>query len=320
MNKEKLSNIRIPIIVLAFTAIAVGCGEQTATEGDQDGGVSGNLINVVATTTILGDVVGAVGGELIDLDVLLPPGADPHAYLVTPRDVAALADADLVFVNGLGLETFLEPVLENVGANTRVITVSDGIKAIRAPGSDGDENTADADPHVWFDPLRVMIWVDNIEDALIEMDPDNQNTFRDNAELYREQLRQLDAWIVERIEQLPVERRLLVTDHDSFGYLVDRYGLELIGTVIPGYSTQSQPSAKELAALLEIIGQRDVTAVFVSDSANSSLAEQIARDSEIRLIPLSTGSLTVATGEAATYLEFMHTIIETITDALSAAN
>jgi zinc/manganese transport system substrate-binding protein/manganese/iron transport system substrate-binding protein len=219
------------------------------------------------------------------------------------------------------LETFLEPVLENVGEESKLITVSEGIKVISAPGSSGvDENTVDADPHVWFDPLRVLFWVDNIEDALTEKNPENKDIFHDNAEIYREKLRELDVWIVDRIEQLPVERRLIITDHDSLGYLVERYGLELIGTVIPGYSTQSQPSAKELGALLEIIGQREVAAVFVSDSANSTLAEQIARDSGIQLIPLSTGSLTSATGEAATYLEFMRVNIEKITDALSINN
>ncbi len=319
MNREKLCKIRIAIIMLAFIAIGGACGGPAPTEGDQDDGGSGKLINVVATTTILGDVVGVVGGELINLDVLLPPGADPHAYQITPRDVASLADADLIFVNGLGLETFLEPVLENVGEDSKLINVSEGIRVISAPVSNGaNENTVDADPHVWFDPLRVLIWVDNIEDALIEENPDNQDAFHSKAEIYREELRELDAWIVDRIEQLPVERRLIITDHDSLGYLVERYGLELIGTVIPGYSTQSQPSAKQLGALLEIIGQRDVVAVFVSDSVNTTLAEQIARDSGIRLIPISTGSLTAATGEAATYLEFMRVNIEKITDALSA--
>ncbi len=321
MKREKLSKTRIPIVVLAFIAISVGCGRQLPTEGDQDNGSSENLLKVVATTTILGDVVSVVGGELIDLEVLLPPGADPHAYQLTPRDVAALSDADLIFVNGLGLETFLEPVLENVGEDTKVITTSEGIRVISAPGSAGDdEATGEPDPHVWFDPLNVMIWVDNIEDVFTSANPGNQDTFHDNAEMYREQLRELDEWIVDRFEQLPVDRRLIVTGHDSFGYLVERYGLELIGTVIPGFSTQTQPSAKELAALLDIIEQREVTAVFISDSASSSLAEQIARDSGIRLIPLSTGSLTVATGEAATYLDFMRVNIETIVNVLSSAN
>jgi ABC-type Zn uptake system ZnuABC Zn-binding protein ZnuA len=319
MNNEKLNTIRIVLVTLTFIVLGTACGGPAPTEGDQDDGGSGDLTNVVATTTILGDVVGEVGGELINLKVLLPQGVDPHAYQVTPRDVAALADADLIFINGLGLESFLEPVLDNIGEESKLINVSEGIEVIGASGSSGvAENAVEADPHVWFDPLRVLTWVDNIENALAKESPENNDGFHSKADMYRDELRKLDAWVADQIEQIPVRRRLIITDHDSFGYLVDRYGLELIGTVIPGYSTQAQPSAKELGALLEIIGQRGVAAVFVSDSANSTLAEQIARDSGIQLIPLSTGSLSAATGEAATYLEFMRVNIEKITDALGA--
>jgi ABC-type Zn uptake system ZnuABC Zn-binding protein ZnuA len=319
MKKEQRKKTGSIIIGLVLIAIIASCSEQKPQDDEQNTDGAMSPLKVVATTTILGDVVEVIGGEHIDLDVILPPGADPHAYQITPQDVAALDDADLVFKNGLGLETFLETVLNNIGEDAEVISVSEGITILSPPGSndDGEEN---ADPHVWFDPGNVTIWTGNIEAALTDADPDNAETYHDNAESYREKLQELDDWIADRFEQLPVEKRLIVTDHDSLGYLVHRYGLELIGTVVPGFSTQAQPSAKELAALLDIIEQRGITAVFISDSTNSSLAEQIARDSGIRLVPLKTGSLTPASGSAPTYLDFMRLNIETITDALSAGS
>ncbi|HET6443883.1 MAG TPA: metal ABC transporter substrate-binding protein [candidate division Zixibacteria bacterium] len=320
MKHQGLHNPSYTIILLAILIICVGCGSQSSDPQAVTEAISGNRIHVMATTTIVGDVVNAVGSDLIDLEVLLPPGSDPHVYEVTPRDIAALTEADLVFVNGLGLEALLEPVLQDAREQNKVVSVSDGIANIRSQTSGRNGEGDDLDPHVWFDPLLVMSWVDTIESALSDANPENSDAFHANAEEYRRQLLELDEWIITQIGEIPVDKRLVVTDHDSLGYFVDRYGLDLVGTVIPGYDTQIEPSAKELAQLIENIGQYGVSVVFVSDSVNTSLAEQIANDSGIRLVRLSTGSLTDDSGKAATYLDFMRANVETITNALSSSS
>jgi ABC-type Zn uptake system ZnuABC Zn-binding protein ZnuA len=305
------------IILLAILVISVGCGSPSPDAQAATAAISGKL-DVMATTTIVGDVVSAVGGELIDLEVLLPPGSDPHIYEVTPKDIASLTEADLVFANGLGLEALLEPVLRDARDQNRVVSVSDGIATIRSQSSDRNGEGDDLDPHVWFDPILVMSWVGTIEGALSDANPENRDAFQANAEEYLQQLRELDEWIISQIGEIPADKRLVVTDHDSLGYFVDRYGLDLVGTVIPGYDTQIEPSAKELALLIENIEQYGVSVVFVSDSVNTSLAEQIANDSGILLVPLSTGSLTDDSGKAATYLDFMRVNVETIVNALNS--
>ncbi len=307
-------------LCLSSILFSVGCARQIA---DQEITKEENVrdqITVVATTTIVGDIVKEVGGELIDLQVLVPPSTDPHVYEVTPRDVAALDDADLIFINGLGLEMLLEPVLEDSRTADKVVSVSDGVNYLSSKAApEGDDQGDKPDPHVWFDPQRVAIWVDNIENALSQVDPENAESFQRNAESYRQSLVELDQWILEEIDQIPASRRLIVTDHDSLGYLVDRYGLELIGAVVPGYNSQVEPTAKELATLIDAIGRREVAVIFVSDSVSTKIAEQIARDTGIQLVPISTGSLTDASGGAPTYLDFMRLTVETITDALLSA-
>ena len=298
-------------MVILFVASACG-GPETAEEESPTGQIPVPL-KVVATTTIVGDVVSTIGGDRIDLKVLLPPNADPHGYEVTPRDVAALTDADLVFINGLGLEALLEPVLKDAEEQNKVISVSDGVPTL---GEADQGQSSGEDPHVWFDPMRVSVWVNNIEKALSQVDPVGSEAYLTNAESYRQRLVELDEWIVEQFDQIPADKRLIVTDHDSFGYLVDRYGLDLVGTVIPGYNTLSDPTARVLAALIDDIGRRDASVIFVSDSVSHDVSEQVARETGIELVPLSTGSLTEAGGKAPTYLDFMRLNVETIVQAL----
>lgn len=291
---------------------AVGCGfGNLSEEGITD------KVQIVATTTIVGDVVGAIGGEGVDLQVLLPAGIDPHSFEVTPKDVAILNGADIVFINGLGLESFLNSIMESALNDAVVQSVSDGIAPIPAVGEGVDvDSDHDVDPHVYFDPLRVLVWVDNIEDTLVDLDPENGELYKENALKYRAQLTELDTWISQQVEKLPADNRIIVTDHESLGYLADRYQFRLLGTVIPGYSTLSEPSAQELAALLADIETLDVRAVFVAESTNDKLTEQIARDMEIQLVPIFTGSLSNVGGETSSYLDFMRWNVETIIQAL----
>jgi len=269
-------------------------------------------IRVLATTTIIGDVVGMIGADDIELSVLLPVNADPHGFEPTPKDIAAISDAEVVFINGGGLELGLQPFLE--AAEGEVVSLSDFIPLRRL---EADTEGEWFDPHVWFDPENVMTWSAVIARTLGELDPENRAGYEERAAGYRAELEELDSWIVEQVEKIPEEKRRLVTDHAAFGYFADRYGFEQVGTVFPGFSTLSDPSAREIAELEDKIRSLSVPAIFVGTTVNPSLAERIASDTGTKVVSLYTGSLSGPDGPAGSYIEMMRYDVAKIVDALS---
>ena len=267
-------------------------------------------IRVVASTQIVGDVVNAIGGDLVDVAYLIPPGTDPHAFEPTPQDAVRLSEADLVFINGLGLEQTLQPLLAEQEA--KVIVISEGVQLLTLE----DDGESGPDPHVWMNPLNVKIWADNIARSLAEVDSVNALTYGSKAETYATQIDVLEAWAVEQINRIPAENRLLVTDHESLGYFAEHFGFEIIGAIIPGYSTQSEPTAGDLAELETSIHQFGVQAIFVGISLNPSLAERVAEDTGVQMVPIYTESLSDATGPAATYTEMIRFDVDAIVTAL----
>lgn len=316
--------------------------------------VEGEKLKVVASTNIVGDLVRNVGDDMLELTTMLPLGADPHTFTPTPQDATAVADAHVVFINGLHLEESLEELIENAGGEAPIVAVSANVETREfeameghAHGDeegdhhDGDEHKHDegaevhahdeddharedehghahegADPHVWMTPANAMVMVHNIEHALSELDPANAETYEVNAEAYEAQLEALDEWVMAQIETIPAKDRKLVTDHDSFGYYVDRYGLELVGAVIPAYSTNAQPSAQELAELQDAIKEFDVKAVFVGTTVNPVLSERIAQDTGTQLVPLYTGSLGEPGSGVESYIDYVCYNTTSIVDAL----
>jgi len=268
-------------------------------------------LRVAATTSIVGDVVRAIGGDGVIVTVLLPAGADPHAFEPTPKEMASLGDVQTIFANGAGLETFLDSLLASVGVP--IVSVSDGI-AFRGFAQGGEEQGVD--PHVWFDPMNVIVWTESIARQFATLDPANAEGYATRALAYEQELKDLDAWIVEAVAAIPRERRKLVSDHEAFGYFVDRYGFDDVGTVIPGLSTLAEPSAQGLAALEDAIREHGVPAIFVGVSVNPALAEQVAQDTGARIVFLYTGALSGTAGPAGTYLDLMRYDVRTIVQAL----
>lgn len=318
-TRQPASHWRMGSLILVATLLLTACTPDAATSpASQNSGKP----NVVVTTTLAGDIVRQVGGDAIDLQVLLPVGADPHNFTPTPQEVAAVAEADVIFTVGLGLEAFMEPLLANAGSRAQVVALSDGIAALAPPAElPGAEETDDhaeetVDPHVWFDPNHVSTWVDNAVRALSDIDPAQAVTYQANAETYRQELQALDRWIVELVAAIPAAGRQLVTDHLIFSYFAQRYGFEQVGAVIPGYSTLSEPSAQELAALENAIRQTGVKAILVGNTVNPALAERVAGDTGTRLVQVYTDSLTAPGGEAESYLAFMRYNVRAIVDAL----
>lgn len=276
----------------------------------------GRRLRVVASTNILGDVVDQIGGEFIDLTTILPLGADPHGYQMTASDLQLLEQADIVILNGLGLEESMSTSLQQFIGQVPMISASEGIQGLAFGQEDEADHDHAVDPHVWMDPNRVLVWAENTAVALGRLDPQHAGDYQANADLYARELSNLDAWIQAQIDTLPDDRRVLVTDHDNLGYFADRYGLQLVGAIVPAYSAVAEPSARQLAQLQDTIQSMGVPAVFVGTTVNPALAEQIAGDLGIQVVPIYTGSLSETGGPASTYLQFMRYDVEMIVEAL----
>jgi ABC-type Zn uptake system ZnuABC Zn-binding protein ZnuA len=283
----------------------------------------GERLRVVATTSLVADVVSQIGQDRIELKTLLPPDSDPHTYQPTPQDLRAMADADAIFINGLGLEAPLANILLSGDGGATIVPVSAGIAAIRLDDTENDhakEQTSDVpgnlDPHVWFSVPNVITWTTNIENALSQLDPAHAQEYAEAAQNYRAELQALDQEIREQVASIPPERRKLVTDHLVFNYFVEEYGFEQLGAIISSPSTAVQPSAQELAALQEQIRSAGVTTIFVGMSMNPELANRLAEDLNIRVVRLYTGALSDETGPASTYIEFMRYNVHAIVQAL----
>lgn len=309
-----MKRIYLTLPVLFLLLLLSACSS-----GGRQGSPPDGRLQVVATTSIVGDVVGNIGGELIELTVLVLPGGDPHTFEPRPQDIAAVSDAQVVFASGLGLEEALKGVLE---ANVKgtLVEVSDGLAVI--PLQDKDEHEGaqpehgTGDPHTWMDPNNVIIWAGNIATALAEADPTNRATYQANAESYIAELRELDAWIRQQVEQVPPKQRKLVSDHAVLGYFAAEYGFEQVGLVIPALSSSAAPSAQELAALVDAIRAQDVQAILVGTTVNPALSEQVADDTGAELVFIYTGSLSQSGGVASSYIQLMRYNVQTIVDTL----
>lgn len=288
-------------------------------------------LKVVATYSILGDFVENVGGDLVDLTVLVWRDGDAHEYEPTPRDSVAIAEASLVFENGLEFESWLEDLYAASGSSAAKVTVTEGIvpRAMSEFGEHGhaeEEHTegeehahGEFDPHVWHNPQLVMTIVDNIAAALAQADPANEATYLANATTYKAELEQLDSDIQAEVDQLPADKRKLITSHDSLGYFAYRYGFEVVGAVIPSVTTESSDAnAGELAQLVDTIKGSSVPTIFVENITNPDLIEQVANSAGVTVAPpLYTDALGKEGSEGASYLELMRYNARTIVEALN---
>jgi zinc/manganese transport system substrate-binding protein len=301
-------------VAIAVVLVSLGLGAC----GDAAGG---DELRVVATTTILGDVARNVVDGDATVEVLLPVGVDPHDYRPSSQQVVAIAEADLVIANGLGLEEGLGDVLENAerdGATVLSIAESvDPLPFAYAHDHDEDEVDPDGDPHVWLDPIRVAAAVRLIAQAMSSVDPTVDWASR--ADVYAGELLDVDEQIREILSVVPDERRKLVTNHAALGYFADRYGFDVIGTVIPGGATLAEPSSAELAALVATIEEEDVPAIFAETTDPAVLAKAVAAEvgSGVEVVELYTGSLGEAGSGADTLAGLLLTDASLIAAALS---
>ena len=266
---------------------------------------------ILTSTTFLADITRNIAGDRVVVESLLPIGADPHGYQPTPRDTAKIADSKLIITNGAEYEHFLEALLENAGGDREVVEASAGI-SLRSDA----ESEHGIDPHMWLDPNNVIVYVENIREALTHNDPDGAAVYQSNADVYIAELQNLNSWIVDQVSQIPEEKRLLVTNHEALGYFAQRYEFIIAGTIIESFSSGASPSAAQMAGLIEQIRTSGAPAIFLDASDNASLAGQIANETGVRVITdLHLESLTDGP-PAATYIDMMKHNITLIVDAL----
>ncbi len=274
---------------------------------------AGGPIRVVASTGILADLVRQIGGERVDVRSLLPANADPHDFEPAPNDLVAVEDADLIVRHGLGLDTWLDRLLESAGGDAPVILATDGVPTLTSD----EEGFAEGDPHVWFDPTRVATMVGTLTAALGHLDPEGAASYQSRATIYQDDLGALDRAIKAAIETIPAERRKLVTSHDALGYYADHFGLTIVGTVIPSLETTTEPSARDTADLIDLIKREGVPAIFAENTASPRLVDELAKQAGVEVVDdLYSDNLGKAGSGADTYLAMMRTDTILIVEAL----
>jgi zinc/manganese transport system substrate-binding protein len=274
----------LTLLLLLGTATATACGD------DDDGSGSSDRISAVATTTHAADLVRQVGGSRVEVEGMLRPGGDPHDYEPRPSDVAAVADAAVVFRSGGEVDEWLGDVIDNAGGDAEVVTLLDSAQPL------GD------DPHWWQDPRNAMLAVEAIRAQLSEADPGGRAAYSRNAARTTRTLRSLDQKIEACVDRVPAAKRKIVTTHDALGYFARRYGIEVVGAVIPSLSTQAQASAGDVDVLVDQIRRERVAAVFPESSVSPDIEHAITREAGAEVgDPLFADSLGPEGSEGETY-------------------
>lgn len=265
-------------------------------------------LDVVASFSILGDLVRNVGGDRVVVSTLVGPNGDPHVYTPSPQDAKKVADAKLVVVNGLGFEGWLPRLVKSSGGKAEIVTATDGITPRMIDGR--------ADPHAWQSVGNVTIYVANIRDALVKADPAGAGVYKANADAYLARLKTLDDDVKAAVASIPAHRRRVISTHNAFGYFAAAYGVEFIAP--QGVSTDSEPSAKDIAVIITQLKISKTPAVFLENIADPRLMRQIAAETGAKIGgTLYSDSLTPENGDAPTYIDVVRHNIKALTSALA---
>ena len=294
-------------IVLAFALVLGLTGSAQAAD----------KLKAVASFSILGDMVQKVGGDRVELITLVGPDGDAHVYEPTPADARNLAASQILFVNGLGFEGWMDRLEKSSGFKGKVVVASTGVKPRTMVEEEGGTPETITDPHAWQDLENGKLYVDNIRDALIAVDPDGKSVYEANAANYLDAIAKEETAVKQALAALPKDRRKIITSHDAFGYFGAAYGLEVIAP--EGVSTESEASAQDVAKIIRQIKAEKIPAVFMENITDHRLLDQIARETGAKIGgELYTDALSGPDGPAATYLDMFRHNVGTLTAALSA--
>ena len=322
--------------ILALSIVLIACTGGSAEAGCPE--IDGREINVVATTPMIGEFVSQVGGDNINLTVLMPAEADPHTYDPAPQDAGTIADADLVFYTGLKYEpAALVKLLENSACSAEVLAeVGENVFPIEfkegghddhhddhdEEGHDDDEEGHDDhaghdhgayDPHFWFDPNRVAYAAEYIESKLVEFDPSNASEYEAAGKAYVTELKGLVGQVSELISTIPSQNRKLITTHESLGYLEAKFGLEVLSTIIPSIDSANEISPSQLVGVIDVIEDNNVKVIFIEAEAPSVYAETIVAETGIKAVE---GLWVETLKEGQSYSEFLFDAVELIVENL----
>lgn len=277
---------KIPLVALALLASTTVPAADT--------------LPVVASFSILGDLVSVIGGERVAVSTLVGPDEDAHMFSPSPADAKKVAQSKLVVVNGLGFDQWLNRLSGAAGYTGATVVASSGIKARDI----SDEGQIHADPHAWQDPTNVIIYVGNIAAALGKIDPAGAHFYQDNRDRYVKSLQELDAWASQQFAQIPAAKRKVITSHDAFGYLGARYQITFLAP--QGISTESEASARDVAKLISQIRRERIKSVHVENMSNPKLLQQLSREAGVTMgAKLYTDALSGPQDGAPTYLKMM---------------
>jgi zinc/manganese transport system substrate-binding protein len=300
--------------VLRFVSIFVVA--LVALVGPASANADAARLNIVATFSILGDFAKNVGGERVNVTTLVGPNSDTHVYTPTPSDAKKITDAKLVIVNGLGLEGWLPRLVKSSGSKAATVVATKGV-ATRKIEDGHSHDPSDADPHAWQSVVNAKTYVTNIRDALIAADPAGAEAYKANAASYLSKLDALDRDVREAVAKIPPERRSVISTHDAFGYFAAAYGIKFIAP--QGVSTESEPSARDIAAIISQIKKQKIPAVFLENVSDPRLMRRIAAETGANIGgTLYSDSLTDEKGPAPTYIDMVRHNIKALTSALSS--
>lgn len=259
-------NIKLKtLIVIAVSVTFLTCGNNTNKIKDSD------KIKVVSSITIINDIVKNIGKDKVEAKSICGVGIDPHTYHAKPSDPKLISEADIVFINGLALEHWIEEMIRNAGGSKTVVTATEGLN----PMTD-EKGYGDPDPHAWFNAEYVKTYAENITNGLTSIDKKNEEFYKKNLEEYKIKLDSLNGWIKEQIETLPQEKRVLITSHDAFRYFGEAYGFEVKG--LQGISTEAKVQTEDVKKLIDLIKERNLKSVFIETSVNPKLLEEISKE------------------------------------------
>jgi len=324
--------------VLALSIVLIACTGGSAEAGCPE--IDGRKINVVATTPMIGEFVSQVGGDNINLTVLMPAEADPHTYEPAPQDAGTIADADLVFYTGLKYEpAALIKLLENSACSAEVLAeVGESVFPIEFKEGGHDEGHDDHDeeghddhdneghddheghdhgaydPHFWFDPNRVAYASEYIENKLVEFDPSNASEYETSGKAYITELKGLVSQVSQLISTIPSQNRKLITTHESLGYLEAKFGLEVLSTIIPSVDSANEISPSQLVDVIDVIEDNNVKVIFIESEAPSVYAETIVAETGIKAVE---GLWVETLKDGQSYPEFLFDAVELIVENLS---
>ena len=315
LRKTKFMNIVLASIIF----VIIGCGE-TSSEGKAiPKDVFGGESRILATNPMIAHWVNAVIGTRGTVESILPYSVDPHTYNPGARDVAQIIEAQYIFAIGLMYEDkWLTEILDN-NPEINLVNLGVFVSPIESEGHEHAEskevhNSGQYDPHFWFDPQRVSVAVGKIEDVMSEIDPEGASYYHESAEVYKVVLDKLDQTIVRKIAEIPERKRKIISEHESLGYLEERYGIDIVGSVVSNLSSESGSTPKDIVTVIELIREHDVSVIFLENETNDKVAERVAEETGIKVI---NGLRVEAIEDGQSYVDFMKYNIDLIVSNLA---